>query len=152
MIGPWTVSADIIEVCYVFAFSFGVLAIIGLSWSVVRWIWEVPARKRKRVQDQREVEENRRRGKDQAINLQTITNLEELQIHLRMEIDNSPSIENRTESWETMVVLTNHLRAMEFDLPKIGGEATFLKLHRCVSRLLTQVKLYGVRRVLSGID
>ena len=43
MIGPWTVSADIIEVCYVFAFSFGVLATIALSW---HWISRTPFAKR----------------------------------------------------------------------------------------------------------
>ena len=39
MIGPWTVSADIIEVFYVFAFSVGVLATIALSWN---WISRIP--------------------------------------------------------------------------------------------------------------
>ena len=39
MIGSWTVSPDIVDVFFVFAFAFGVLGTVALSW---HWISRVP--------------------------------------------------------------------------------------------------------------
>ena len=128
----------------------GSILTLGCGWPLLRWTWEAPARKRKREQDQREGEEIRRRNKDRAISLQTMTNLQELQDRLMNEIGNSPR--NLIENQETIRVLTNYFRAMGFELPEIDGEATYPRLHHCVSGLLPKVKLYGVERVISDME
>ena len=128
----------------------GSILTLGCGWPLLWWVWAAPARKRKREQYQRDVEENRRLDKDRKINQQTMDNLQELQDRLKTEIDGLSK--NRTENQATIRILTNYLRDMGFDLPEIGGDATYPSLHYRVSGLLPQVRLYGVRRVISDRD
>ena len=128
----------------------GSILTLGCGWPLFRWVWAAPARKRKREKDQREVEEDRQRDKDREITRQTKNNLQELQDRLRTEIDGRRR--NRTENQETIRILTSQLRTMGFDLPEIGGEATYPGLHHRVSGLLPQVRLYGVQGVISDME
>lgn len=127
----------------------GVLA-LALVFPVVRWLWGVPGRRKAREQIKKVGEEEKRLARDRKMNKQVIDDLADLQGRIDAEISGHTRI-NHIENRETIRILIDELRTMGFDLPSGDNERLYPRLHRRVSELLPQVRLYGIKRVLSGM-
>ena len=127
----------------------GLIIMVVCSWPLFQWLWDIGERRRKKEQEQLTKAEDERLAKIQELNEIVTNNLKSLQLRTMDELDGNRI--NHIENHETIKILTNDLKAMGFDLPDIKGMANYLSLHDCVSKLLPQVKLFGVEQIIDEL-